>query len=34
MSTIRSEANGIVADYTGAAWRWLGLGGVAAFATL
>jgi predicted exporter len=31
---IRNETNGIVASYTGQAWRWLALGGVAALVAL
>ena len=30
---VTAEANGIVTD-TGSAWRWFGLGAVAAFATI
>ena len=28
---VTAEANGIVTEYTGSAWRWFGLGAVAAF---
>ena len=31
---VAAEANGIVAEYTGAAWRWLGLGALAALVTV
>ena len=31
---VTAEANGIVTEYTGSAWRWFGLGAVAAFATI
>ena len=31
---VTAEANGIVAEYTGTAWRWLGLGALAALVTI